>query len=100
MARRPRLSSKSPSLGRVEKETEKEVTDEDEDEEKPKVEDVDEDEEKKDGKKTKTVKQVTKSWEHLNEQKPIWMRKTEEVTNEEYAAFYKAMSNDWEEHSA
>ena len=28
------------------------------------------------------------------------MRKTEEVTNEEYAAFYKAMSNDWEEHSA
>jgi len=91
----------------VEKETEKEVTDEEEDEEvkpddddKPKVEDVDEDEEKKDGKKTKTVKQVTKSWEHLNEQKPIWMRKTEEVTNEEYAAFYKAMSNDWEEHSA
>merc|ERR1719329_206225 len=47
----------------VEKETEKEVTDEEEDEEvkpddddKPKVEDVDEDEEKKDGKKTKTVK--------------------------------------------
>jgi len=91
----------------VEKETEKEVTDEEEEEEdkaddddKPKVEDVDEDEEKKDGKKTKTVKQVTKSWDHLNEQKPIWMRKTEEVTNEEYAAFYKAMSNDWEEHSA
>merc|ERR1719329_516681 len=81
----------------VEKETEKDVTDA---EDEPKVEDVDEDEEKKDGKKTKTVKQVTKSWEHLNEQKPIWMRKTEEVTNEEYAAFYKAMSNDWEEHSA
>jgi len=89
----------------VEKETEKEVTDEEEeaeevDDDKPKVEDVEEDEEKKDGKKTKTVKQVTKSWQHLNEQKPIWMRKTEEVTNEEYAAFYKAMSNDWEEHSA
>ena len=88
----------------VEKETEKEVTDDEEEEEKkedddkPKVEDVDE-EEKKD-KKTKKVKQVTKSWQHLNEQKPIWMRKPEDVSTADYAAFYKAMSNDWEEHAA
>jgi len=86
----------------VEKETEKEVTDDEEEEEnedeEPKVVDVDDEAEKE--KKTKKVKQVTKSWEHLNEQKPLWMRKPEDVSNEDYAAFYKGLSNDWEEHLA
>ena len=36
----------------------------------------------------------------INTQKPVWMRKPEEVTKEEYAEFYKAISNDWEEHLA
>merc|ERR1711959_793012 len=98
----------------VEKTEEKEVTDDDDDDDEdddkkegddddddaPKVEDVTDDKDEKKEKKTKKIKEVSHDWEHMGGQKPLWMRKPEDVTHEEYASFYKALSNDWEEHSA
>lgn len=54
-------------------------------------------EEVKEEKKTKKVEKTTWDWELINDVKPIWMRKTNEVEDKEYNEFYKSISKDSDE---
>jgi molecular chaperone HtpG len=71
----------------------------------PKIEEVnDEDlaniEKMTKAKKTKTVEEVVSEYILLNKQKPIWSKKPDSVSKDEYESFYKSLTNDWEEHLA
>ncbi|KAK8930515.1 Heat shock protein 83 [Platanthera zijinensis] len=85
----------------TEKTTEKEISDDEDEEKKEEEGDIEEVDESKDkDKKKKKVKEVSYEWQQINKQKPIWLRKPEVITKEEYASFYKSLTNDWEEHLA
>ncbi|XP_006004183.1 endoplasmin isoform X1 [Latimeria chalumnae] len=71
-------------------------------EEEAKEKDADEEaavEEEDEDKKTKTkkVEKTVWDWERMNDIKPIWQRLAKEVEEEEYKAFYKSFSKDFDD---
>lgn len=77
--------------------TEEEPVEEEEEEKKEEDEEEDgsvEEEEEEEEKKTKKVEKTVWDWVLMNQNKPIWTRKSSEISDDEYNEFYKSFSKD------
>lgn len=82
-----------------EEEEKKEETVEDKPDEEAETEEEDgvedDEEEEEEEKPKKTRKEMRTDWELLNDNKALWLRKPNDISDEEYQKFYKAVSKDY-----
>lgn len=64
----------------------------------PKIEEIEEEDDSIKSKKMKTVSETVSEFEELNTEKPLWLKKEDNVSKEEYVSFYKHISNDYDEY--
>ena len=65
----------------------------------PKIEEITEENNEEGNKqKMKKVTETTNEYQELNKDKPLWLRKQDEVSKEEYVSFYKHISNDYDDY--
>ena len=62
----------------------------------PKIEEVEEEkEEKTQAPKTKKIKETVSEWKVVNDEKPIWCQKPDDVDEEKYKSFYKKLTGEY-----
>ena len=44
----------------------------------------------------KTIKEKVEEWKLMNENKAIWLRNKDDIEDEEYTRFYKALTKDYD----
>jgi heat shock protein beta len=76
----------------ITKEVEEEPKEESKEEPKEDKDEVEVTDEEKEEPKKKTVTETVWEWELVNQEKALWLRNKDEITEEEYNNFYKALS--------
>jgi molecular chaperone HtpG len=64
------------------------------DSDEPKIDEISDEDLANKVKNTKTVEEVVSEYVLLNKQKPVWTKKPDSVSKDEYASFYKSLTND------
>ena len=85
----------------IEEEEEEEEKEEEKENDEPKIEEIEDEKEEKEEKeekpKTQKVKELVSEWKVINNEKPIWCEKPEDLSEKQYNNFYKNLTGEHSE---